>query len=272
MAGTQEERENLSLSEPWHGEVLFLERVFKVEGFKRLYLARMKEFNATLFGVERIHRQVDEIAAAIRSAVADESEEKLARFDRVVSGDGVSPAGFGGGFGPPGGSGPPGGFGPLGGMQQVVKPIKGFVRARVASIEDQLAGRFAGSKVTRRGPPGFGGPGSTGSSGPGGAERRGTPGGPGGPGGFGPGTFLGPALLGALDGDGNGQVTRGEFSGRFVEWFDSWDKEQTGFLSEEQVREGLDAALLVRGGGIPGGFGFGPRPGMPGPSEGARRE
>ena len=97
--GSQEQRENLSIHKPWQGEAVFLNRVFKVEQFKRLYLARMKEFSETIFNPERIHRQVDEIAAAIRPAVQEESEEKLARFDKVVAGEAVGPAGFGGGFG-----------------------------------------------------------------------------------------------------------------------------------------------------------------------------
>ena len=41
MAGTQTQREQLSLQKPWRGENRFLERVFKVEAFKQRYLARM---------------------------------------------------------------------------------------------------------------------------------------------------------------------------------------------------------------------------------------
>src|SRR5205823_7494609 len=91
-------RENLSIHRPWRGENRFLDRVFKVESFKKLYLARLGEFNKTIFKPERFHQQVDEIAAAIRPAVQEESEEKLARFDKVVAGEPVPPGGFGGGF------------------------------------------------------------------------------------------------------------------------------------------------------------------------------
>src|SRR5258708_32393833 len=99
LVGSQEQRENLSIHRPWRGENQFLERVFKVEAFQKLYLARLDEFNKTIFKPERFYQQVDEIAAVIRPAVQEESEEKLARFDRVRAGDPVPPGGFGGGFG-----------------------------------------------------------------------------------------------------------------------------------------------------------------------------
>src|SRR6266568_4489294 len=52
MRGTQEQRENLSIKQPWQGENRFLERVFKVAAFKQLYLARLAEFNGTIFQPE----------------------------------------------------------------------------------------------------------------------------------------------------------------------------------------------------------------------------
>jgi len=83
MMGSQEQRENLSIHKPWRGENRFLERVFKAPVFKKLYLAKLDEFNKTIFKPERFIKQVDEIAAAIRPAVQEESEEKLARFKNV---------------------------------------------------------------------------------------------------------------------------------------------------------------------------------------------
>src|SRR5574341_1294096 len=162
MRGSQEQRENLSIERPWQGENRFLERVFKVEAFQKLYRARLEEFTRTIFKPERFDRQVDEIAAAIRPAVAEESETKLAGFDRMVSGDVGGPGGFGD---------PSGGF-----FRQPTKPIKAFVRPRAQSVADQLAGTSEGQTL---GGFGFGGRGG-----------RGGGGGPGGPGGFGPGNFL----------------------------------------------------------------------------------
>lgn len=298
LAGTQEQRENLSIHKPFDDGNRFLERVFNVEKFRRLYQARMKEFSQSLFRPERFCRQVDEVATAIRPAVQAESAEKLARFDQAVAGESVGPAGFGGGppggdrligrgpvqggigppvgggfrgFGPPGASGgdngprlgPPGGFG-FGGT----KPIKGFVTARAKSVNDQLAGKSTGLTI---GGFGFGGPG-------GGPDGRGGPGGPpgmGGPGGFGPGMFLGPIFLNALDTDDDGEVTRVEFMQGFANWFQSWNTNHSGTLNEAQLRAGIDKDLSPFRGGPPGGFGFppdgpglGPPPGMLGPDDG----
>lgn len=309
MTGSQEQRETLSIHHPWNGEVLFLDRVFKVAKFKQLYLARMREFEQTLFKPERFHRQVDELGIALRAAVEEESKDKLARFDKVVAGEAVGPdfGGFGGerreggpgrgfggggdrliqpfgpggpgqggprqagppggpqearaggpgGFGPPGGNGPQAGGGPpggFGGFGSPVKPIKGFVTARAKSVSDQLAGKAEGAILGQGGPGGFGGPGG----GPGG--QRGPQGMPN----FGPGMFLGPLFLNAFDADKNGEVTRMELTQTFTQWFDAWNTNRTGVLTEEQLRAGIDRDLSPFRGGFPG---FGP-PGGPGPGGG----
>ena len=94
----------------------FLERIFAVEGFKKLYLARLEEFSRTIFNPQRFADQVDAIARVIRPAVQEEA--KLDRFDRAVAGTSRS-----------------------------IVPIKPFVKARSKSIADQLAGRSQGERV-----------------------------------------------------------------------------------------------------------------------------
>jgi hypothetical protein len=285
LIGSQEQRENLSLRHPWQGESRFLGRVFGVAAFQEKYRARLAEFNGTICQPERLQQQVDEVAAAIRPAIAEESAEKLARFDQVVAGESVGRGGFGG----PGGGGNRGGFGRPGGMGgfgfgQPPKPIKTFVTARWKSVEDQLAGRSEGQTVgggfgRGGGGPGGGGPGGGGPGGPGGfGPGGGGPGGPGGPGMFGPGMFLAPALMLALDADKDGTLTRREMAAGFEKWFAAWDTDASGVLTEPQVRAGLDKAFAFPGmggpgqpgpGGFggpggPGGFG-GPPPAGPGP-------
>lgn len=244
LMGSQEQRENLSINKPWNGENRFLDRVYKVEAFKKIYLARMEEFSKTIFQPERFHRQVDEVAFAIAPAIKEESESRFERFSTVVKGESVSPAGFGGGPGP-GGPPPREGDGPgprFGGFMGNVKPIKPFVVARALKVEEQLAGKSQGETVG-----GFGG-------GPG-------RGGPGGPGGFGPGMFLGGAFLSTLDVDKSGEITKAEFTDGFGKWFAAWNKDGSGQLTEEQLREGINKDLSPMRGGFPGG----PRgPGGPG--------
>jgi spore coat protein H len=242
MAGSADELERLSLLKPWSGQVLFLERVFKVEKFKRLYLAHMKEFSETIFKPERIQRQVDELASVLRPAVQEESAHLLARFDQVVAGKAISAGGQGGG-GPPFGA-PGGGFG------QAMKPIKTFVTVRAKSVNDQLAGKSEGATLSRSGP---GGP-------PGGRGGAGGPPGRGGPGGFGPGIFLAQAFMTALDADKDGAVTRAEFTQGFLKWFNSWNTDHSGALTEVQLRAGINQDLSPFRGGPPPGFEFGPPP------------
>ena len=243
MAGSQEQREQLSVNHPWNGPNRFLERVYATEGFRKLYTARLKEFNTSIFAPARVSKFVDEIAPVIRPAIAEESAEKLARFDKVAAGEAVEgmgpmgPGGPGGGPGGPGG-GPRGGRGPGGpgpGSFGRTKPIKAFVGPRSESVADQLAGKSEGLKQGGRGPGGPGGPG----------------GGP--PGGFGPGMFLGGALLNRFDKDKDGALTREEFVEGFGRWFDAWNTDHSGQLTGDQLRQGINKDLMPMPGGGPGG-------------------
>ncbi len=234
MRGTQEEREKLSIDHPWQGENRFLERVYKVAAFQKLYRKHMTNFIQTIFRPERLANQVNELAAVIRPAVAEESNDKLERFDKVVAGESVS----GGGFGMFGGDGP--------------KPIKPFSQKRTRSVVNQLAGRTAGMTLGGSGFPGPGG----GGRGPGG------PGGPGGPqGGFGPGMFLGGAFVDAFDQDHDSTITRDEVDQAFVKWFTTWGEAKSEALTETQLRAGIDKDLSPFRNGPPGGGMFpGPPP------------
>lgn len=143
--GTQETRENLSIAHPWQGSNAFLDRMMKVESFRRLYLDRIAEINRTLFQADRIGLQVAEMAAAIRPAIVEESAEKVARFDQAVAGKTVErPNPFGG----------PGRFG------EPTKPIVPFVKARSQSVADQVAGTSKGMSLDQgQGGGRMGGPG-----------------------------------------------------------------------------------------------------------------
>jgi hypothetical protein len=215
MAGSQEQREQLSIHQPWQGSIKFLERLYALPEFKKEYLARLTELHAKLAIPARLSAQVDELAKAIRPAIADESADMLARFDKVVAGEPVPPAPMG--FGPPPGAGPGGPGGPRpGGFGGPVKPIKGFVGPRAQSVADQLAGKSQGMVRNM--------------------------GGPGGPGGMrGPG--LDRPLLDQFDTDKNGNLSSEEFRAGFARWFASWNTDKTGQLTETQLREGLNRDL-----------------------------
>jgi len=211
----------LSIEHPWRGQNRFLDRLFKVDAFKKLYLARMTEFNQSIFKPERLTRQVDETAALIRPAVSEESEAKLASFDKRVAGESSGGrGGFGGGsgFGGSGGRGGPGGRG---------TPIKAFAEPRARSVAAQLSGESQGQQDG-----GFGG------RGPGG-------------GGFDVANMMVSSFVRVMDENKDGVVTREEFQHAFAKWFDAWGGDK-GPLTEEQLRAGLNRELPPQGGMMPG--------------------
>jgi len=117
--------ENFSIYAPWSRGNRFIERVFAVPAFRELYLAKMKEFNRTIFLPERLYKQVDELAPAIRPAIAEESESSVRRFDQVVADPGAGEGSF---------------FG---------ERLKTFVKARNLRVAEQLEGNSQGDRFDR---------------------------------------------------------------------------------------------------------------------------
>jgi outer membrane protein assembly factor BamB len=94
-----------------------------------------------------------------------------------------------------------------------------------------------------------------------GTDREDTNGRPARRGGFGPGRFVGPGLFTALDSNKDGSLTGGEMKDAFSKWSTKWDTEKSGTLTEDQLREGLTAALPPPNFGGPGFGGPGRGPG-----------
>ncbi len=228
MMGTQEEREQLSIRQPWVGKNRFLERVMNVDVVRTLYLAKLEEFQKSIFQPERFLQQVSELAPILREAVKAEDKSKAERFEKTVAGESV-PGGPGGGA--PGGrpredaGGPPdfsrdrgddrGRRGP-GGMST---SIKQFVTARYQSVADQLAGKSTGAVLNSSGPPGRGG----------------------GRGRFGPGSVLATAIFRAGDADHDDALSALELNTLAVKWFSEWAVENV--LGEKELAAGLDKTL-----------------------------
>ena len=51
--------------------------------------------------------------------------------------------------------------------------------------------------------------------------------------------------MSALDLDKDGELTGEECVNRFTTWFESWDGEKRGAISEEQLRAGIDRDLFA---------------------------
>ncbi len=205
MQGTQEQREQLSIDKPWTGQNRFLERSMKVATVNSAYRARLAEFQKTLFAPERLSAQVDRVAATIRDAVHDEDSDKLARFEKVVAGEPVPAAGFGGGRG-------------FGGFGSPVKPIKGFAKVRHESVAQQLAGTSNGQTIEPMG------------------MRGGRPA-------IGLGNGLATELIKAADKNADQKLTLDELQTAATAWFGEFDKAGTGKLTSEQLTAGLGAKL-----------------------------
>ena len=79
--------------------------------------------------------------------------------------------------------------------------------------------------------------------------------------------FLGNAFMAALDVNQDGTISREEFTQGFAKWFEAWNTDRSGLLTDEQLRAGISRDLSPFRGGPPGGApGFG-RPGGPAPRE-----
>jgi hypothetical protein len=72
--------------------------------------------------------------------------------------------------------------------------------------------------------------------------------------------FLAQMFMNALDADNYGAVTEAELTQGFLKWFDAWNTDQSGELTEEQLRAGINKDLSPFRGGPPPGMGFGPPP------------
>ena len=137
--GGPDDRIQLNIRRPWDGQKRFLERAFRVESFKSLYLARIAELSNDQFRPERLDQRIVVLADLIRPSVKEESAQKLTRFESVVAGQPLANAGFFA-FGPP------------------APTLRIFVKDRSKSIADQLAGKSEGRTLGTRRPGEPGGP------------------------------------------------------------------------------------------------------------------
>ncbi len=130
---TADRRERASIWNPAAYDNHFLNRVLKVEEFRAIYRHVLEEALQNLFTIQRLDRQIDELAAVIRPAVAAESDYRLKRFDLAVSTNWLAGPRDGAPEGP----------------KAPVHQIKRFIANRVASVRDQLDGRSKGVVLVR---------------------------------------------------------------------------------------------------------------------------
>jgi len=133
LMATAEERERAIIWHPWTGSNRFLERIMRVEDFRKAYRARLEEFLEMLFVPVRLSQRIDEIARVIRSPIAAESSFRLQKFDIAVSDRWVPQSGRKDEMGP----------------NRPVHQLKHFIEARSKSVRQQLDGKSKGVMLGR---------------------------------------------------------------------------------------------------------------------------
>ncbi len=119
-----QETENFTIYHPWNTANHFMARLFAVPAFRDLYLAKMREFCNTIFQPSRLFKQVDELAPAIRPAIAEEGEQMVRTFDAVVADPQESDQ-----------------------RRMFGERLKPFVKARTPLVINQLNGKSQGDQV-----------------------------------------------------------------------------------------------------------------------------
>jgi spore coat protein CotH len=243
FAGSAAQQTELSIMQPYTGDHPLIRRLLAMPEVRAAYQEHVRRILATSFRVDRIEATIARTRAAIRPAIAEELPEQMEKFnDYMVAADtrrAPAPEPERGGFGmrPP-------------------MPLRQFIALRVASVERQLAGKSKG--FVPETPP-FGG----GGRGPGAGPRRGGPGRGGPP--PGPGMFLAPPVLAAIDSDGDSKLTPEEFQKGAADWSTRWDADKSGALSNDELKDGINGLLMgPRGPGGPGRPGGRGGPGRPG--------
>jgi spore coat protein H len=137
FVGTADQRERASIWHPWTGENRFLERLLKHEPFRELYRNELERLQATLFQPARLNARLDELASIIRPFVAEESNNRLAKFEACITSEWSEGSRDGDPMDP---NRPP-------------YPLKRFFEARAKSIQAQLSGEEEGLRMPAMGKP-----------------------------------------------------------------------------------------------------------------------
>lgn len=154
MAGSSAQQMELSLLHPHAGEHKLIDRVLALKDMKKLWLSEAKQLLDTVFIAEKLNARIDVLSKALRPAIADESADALAMFEKAMSitlpdiSAQTPPADGGRGFGGFGGPGGPGGMG------RMQLPLKPFIAKRIASAKEQVAEKTLGFVPQRRMGPG----------------------------------------------------------------------------------------------------------------------
>jgi spore coat protein CotH len=136
LIGTADLRERASLWHPWVGQNRFLQRMLTAEPFRARYREEIERLLATMFVPERLNRRLEELAAVVRLFIAEESTNRLAKFEIAVADKWSEGLRDGNRFDP----------------NHPVFQLKRFFGARAESVRRQLEGKAAGVELPRAPP------------------------------------------------------------------------------------------------------------------------
>lgn len=85
IVGSPEDLAHASIWHPWKNQHRLLERMMAVPDFQARYRKALEDMLATVFVPEHLHRRIDELAAALRPEVAEESTRRAVRFEEAVT-------------------------------------------------------------------------------------------------------------------------------------------------------------------------------------------
>lgn len=129
--GSRDELASASLWHPWAGENRLLERLMKLEDFRRIYRSHLADFSSRLFAPERLREKANELAGVLRGAVAAESSFRLEKFEQTV---GLKPVRK-----MPGET--------RRGIRGPARPFMDFIEARAQSVREQLKDESKGTLI-----------------------------------------------------------------------------------------------------------------------------
>lgn len=86
VVGTQEQRNDLSILQPWLRQIPALQRIFGAEAFRKVYLLKLAQLTLGPGAPKVIASQVDELAALLRPSLLEESAQTADLFDQSVAG------------------------------------------------------------------------------------------------------------------------------------------------------------------------------------------
>jgi hypothetical protein len=137
LIGTREQRERASVWHPWVGKNRFLEKMLAAAPLRQRYRAELEHLRETAFQPDRLSARLEQLAAIVRPFIAEESTNRLRKFDRDIAGNVMDADAS-----PPKNSKP----------KRPPRPFshKHFFEARARAVTDQLEGRSEGVILTRK--------------------------------------------------------------------------------------------------------------------------